>query len=115
MSRAHSTYSFQFKNYFYESNLKHLPDYKSRVQLLRSWNYIGEQGDVKLKGRVACQFRGGNELCLTEMLFSAGLNSLAPAEVCAVLSSLVFQSKVENESELIERLPGRSRYSGSEK
>ena len=64
---------------------------------------------MKLKGRVACQFRGGNELCLTEMLFSAGLNPLAPAEVCAVLSSLVFQSKVENESELIERLPGISR------
>lgn len=89
-----------------EESLEHLPDYKSRVNLLRYWNYIGDHGDVQLKGRVACQFRGGNELLLTEMLLSAGLQPLNPAEVCAVLSSLVFQSSVENESELIEKLPG---------
>ena len=71
----------------------------------RHWNYVGDHGDVQLKGRVACQFRGGNELLLTEMLLSAAFKKLQPAEVCAVLSSLVFQSQVENETELIEKLP----------
>jgi superfamily II RNA helicase len=41
------------------------------------------------------------------MLLSAGFHPLQPAEVCALLSSLVFQSRVENENELIERLPGK--------
>ena len=61
-----------------------------------------------LKGRVACQFRGGNELLLTEMLLSAEFKKLQPAELCAVLSSLVFQSQVDNETELIERLPSKN-------
>ena len=33
-----------------EESLQHLPDYKSRVSLLRHWNYIGDHGDVQLKG-----------------------------------------------------------------
>ena len=60
---------------------------------------------MQLKGRVACQYRGGNELLLTEMLLSNKLKPLTPAEVCALFSSLIFNSKVENESELIEQLP----------
>lgn len=33
-----------------EESLQHLPDYKSRVSLLRNWNYIGDHGGVQLKG-----------------------------------------------------------------
>jgi superfamily II RNA helicase len=34
-----------------EESLQHLPEYKSRVSLLRNWNYVGDHGDVQLKGK----------------------------------------------------------------
>ena len=39
------------------------------------------------------------------MLLSNGLKPLSPAEVCALFSSLVFQSKMDDENDLIEQLP----------
>ena len=74
-------------------------------RLLKHWNYVRDDGDVQLKGRVACQYRGGNELLLTEMLLSNSLKPLSPAEICALFSSLVFQTKVDDESDLIKQLP----------
>ena len=88
-----------------EESLQHLPEYHARLRLLKNWNYVRDDGDVQLKGRVACQYRGGNELLLTEMLLSNSLKPLTPAEICALFSSLVFQAKVDDESDLIGQLP----------
>ena len=102
-----------------EESLQHLPEYHARLRfgfelmnifkkffrLLKHWNYVRDDGDVQLKGRVACQYRGGNELLLTEMLLSNSLKPLTPAEICALFSSLVFQTRVDDESDLIKQLP----------
>lgn len=45
-----------------------------------------------MKGRVACEM-GQNELIITELVLRNILTNLQPAEIAALLSSLVFQAK----------------------
>lgn len=47
-----------------------------------------------MKGRVACEM-GSNELLITELILSNILTELEPAEIAALLSSLVFQAKTD--------------------
>lgn len=56
-----------------------------------------------MKGRVACEM-GQNELMITELVLRNILTDLQPAEIAALLSSLVFQSKTEVEPKMIETL-----------
>lgn len=59
---------------------------------------------VEMKGKVACEM-GSNELIITELIFQGTLSKYEPAEIAALLSSLVFQVKLENvEQELTEKL-----------
>lgn len=50
-------------------------------------------GTVSLKGRVACEVNTCDELLLTEMVFEGVLTPLDPASAVALLSTLVFQGK----------------------
>lgn len=79
------------------------PDYESRIQLLKRLNYVDAHNRVELKGRVACEM-GMNELMITEIVFRNVLNKLKPAEVAALLSSLIFQAKTKVEPDL-DKLP----------
>lgn len=45
-----------------------------------------------MKGRVACEM-GQNELIITELVLRNILTNLQPAEIAALLSSLVFQGE----------------------
>lgn len=56
-----------------------------------------------MKGRVACEM-GSNELLITELILSNVLTDLDPAEIAALLSSLVFQAKTEAEPHINESL-----------
>lgn len=56
-----------------------------------------------MKGRVACEM-GQNELMITELVLRNILTDLQPAEIAALLSSLVFQAKTEVEPKMIETL-----------
>lgn len=47
-----------------------------------------------MKGRVACEM-GQNELIITELVLRNILTNLQPAEIAALLSSLVFQAKTD--------------------
>lgn len=49
---------------------------------------------VAMKGRVACEM-GQNELIITELVLRNILTNLQPAEIAALLSSLVFQAKTD--------------------
>ncbi|XP_017775290.1 PREDICTED: helicase SKI2W [Nicrophorus vespilloides] len=68
------------------------PDYENRIKLLRDLKYVDLQNRVELKGRVACEM-GMNELIVTELVLRNILTKLQPAEVAALLSSIVFQAK----------------------
>lgn len=56
-----------------------------------------------MKGRVACEM-GQNELMITELVLRNILTDLQPAEIAALLSSLVFQAKTEVEPKMTETL-----------
>lgn len=84
-------------------NCSTYPDYCNKLLVLQELNYIDEQQQVALKGRVACQM-GSNELIITELILSNILTDLDPAEIAALLSSLVFQAKTDIEPELTDSL-----------
>ncbi len=94
-------------------NLKHLvsneslalfPEFNQRLEVLEQLHYIDVNHNVQLKGRVACEINTADELILTELIFENVLTSLEPEEICALLSSLVFQGKSSVEPSLPDRL-----------
>jgi antiviral helicase SKI2 len=70
-----------------------LPEYQSRVAVLKTLDYIDEHSAVQLKGRVACEINTTDELLTTELLFNNAFSSLESAEIVALLSCMVFQEK----------------------
>ncbi|EDW83731.1 uncharacterized protein Dwil_GK13521 [Drosophila willistoni] len=84
----------RFKNS--AKNLTLYPNYCNKLKVLRALNYIDELDEVTLKGKVACEM-GQNELLITELILCNMFNDLEPAEIAALLSSLVFQAKIQGE------------------
>lgn len=87
-------------------SLQLFPDYLQRKAVLRKLGYVEANETVCIKGRVACEVNTCEELIATEMVFEGVLNDLLPEEIAAVLSSLVYQEKKDEEldSELPVRL-----------
>ncbi|XP_003705432.2 superkiller complex helicase subunit twister [Megachile rotundata] len=75
------------------------PEYTNAVALLRDLGYINENETVALKGRVALQM-GSNELLITELILKNVLTVLQPAEIAALLSSVIFQQRTDATPEL---------------
>lgn len=84
-------------------NLTLYPEYQYKLEILRKLNYIDDQHAVTLKGRVACEM-GSNELMITELVLCNTFTDLDPAEIAALLSSLVFQGKTTVELKLTDNL-----------
>ncbi|BFF91512.1 helicase SKI2W [Drosophila madeirensis] len=91
----------RFKNS--AKNLSLYPDYCNKLKVLHALNYIDEQNEVTLKGKVACEM-GQNELLITELILCNMFNDLEPAEIAALLSGLVFQAKIQGEPSIPEPL-----------
>ncbi|XP_047115180.1 helicase SKI2W [Schistocerca piceifrons] len=72
------------------------PEYEKKVKLLQKLKYIDANKCVELKGRVAIKMRN-HELMITELVLRNILTNLRPAEIAAVLSSLVFEGKTDTE------------------
>lgn len=72
----------------------HLDELKNRKRVLRRLGYTSNDDIIEVKGRVACEISTGDELLLTELMFSGAFNELTPEQVAALLSCLVFQEKV---------------------
>lgn len=70
------------------------PDYMRKLAVLRELQYIDDQHEVTMKGRVACEM-GSNELIITELVLCNTFTDLEPDEIPALLSSLVFQAKTD--------------------
>lgn len=84
-------------------NLTLYPEYQYKLEVLKRLNYIDDQHAVTLKGRVACEM-GSNELMITELVLCNTFTDLDPAEIAALLSSLVFQGKTLTEIKLTDNL-----------
>lgn len=87
-------------------SLSLFPDFLQRKAVLMKLNYVDKNETVCVKGRVACEVNTCEELIATEMVFEGILNDLAPEEIVAVLSALVYQEKKDETLgvELPERL-----------
>lgn len=79
------------------------PDYMKKLAVLRELQYIDEQHEVTMKGRVACEM-GSNELIITELVLCNTFTDLEPDEIPALLSSLVFQAKTDIKPKLTPSL-----------
>lgn len=51
-----------------DQNLSLLPDYEKRLAVLKDTEFIDQNHNVLLKGRVACEINSGYELVLTELI-----------------------------------------------
>jgi antiviral helicase SKI2 len=86
-------------------SLQLFPDFLQRKGVLRKLGYVDDNETVCVKGRVACEVNTCEELIVTEMVFEGVLNDMEPEEIVAVLSSLVYQEK--KDEELSAELPPR--------
>nr|XP_019010148.1 antiviral helicase SKI2 [Kwoniella pini CBS 10737]OCF48929.1 antiviral helicase SKI2 [Kwoniella pini CBS 10737] len=87
-----------------DQNLELLPDYESRIQVLKSLSFIDENSTVLLKGRVACEINSAPELILTELILENILNEFEPEEVVALLSIFVFVEKSDSKPIINEKI-----------
>lgn len=72
-----------------DESLQLMPDYRQRVEVLRRLDYV-EGGRVLLKGRAMCEVNCC-ELILVELCFENVLQTMSPASMAALLSTLVYQ------------------------
>jgi len=89
-----------------DDSLALMPEFESRIQLLKEMNYIDDDRTVQLKGRVARELNTCDELLATELIFENSLDDLCPEEIVALLSAFVFQEKETIEPNLTPTLAG---------
>lgn len=92
------------RNMMSDQNLELLPDYEQRINVLKDLGFIDENGNVELKGRVACEINSVNELILTELILDNTLGEFEPEEIVALLSAFVFEEKTDAEPQITPRL-----------
>mmetsp|Transcript_10536 Transcript_10536/g.15210 ORF Transcript_10536/g.15210 Transcript_10536/m.15210 type:complete len:254 (+) Transcript_10536:325-1086(+) len=90
----------QLEGFFSNESLALFPDFMKRKAVLQALGYIDSITEaVCLKGRIACEVNTCESLVVTELVLDGILNELEPAEIVAVLSSLIAQEKTSDEEE----------------
>ena len=79
-------------------NVLQMEELKNRQRVLRRLGFTSADDVLSEKARVACEISTGDELLLTEMIFSGAFNELSPAHCAAVLVCFVFDEKVSLEA-----------------
>lgn len=80
-----------------DQNLNLLPDYEKRLAVLKDANFIDQNNNVLLKGRVACEINSGYELVITELILDNFLGDFEPEEIVALLSAFVYEGRTREE------------------
>ncbi|KAL6782801.1 hypothetical protein ACKKBG_A08170 [Auxenochlorella protothecoides x Auxenochlorella symbiontica] len=81
-----------------------LDELKQRKRILKRLEFISKEGVVTLKGRVASEISTGDELVLTELVFSGFFKELSTPQLCAILSCFVWQDRSESKSKVPQGL-----------
>lgn len=88
-----------------DASLELMPEFGRRVRVLQRLGYVDEALVVQLKGRVARELNTvTDELVATELVFDNRLARLAPEELLALLSCLIFEERCDSEPALSDRL-----------
>ncbi|KIJ27866.1 hypothetical protein M422DRAFT_61991 [Sphaerobolus stellatus SS14] len=83
-----------------------LEELKCRNRVLRRLGFTTAADIVDINERVICEVTTGDELLLTELIFSGVFNPLLPEQCAALLSCFVFTEKNEKTVHLREELAG---------
>lgn len=75
--------------------IQQLDELKCRKRVLRRFGFINDAEVIQMKARVACEISTGDELMLSELLFSGFFNDFTPEQTAAVMSVFVFEEKVK--------------------
>eukprot|EP00731_Ephydatia_muelleri_P024167 Em0016g438a len=86
-----------------EESLLLIPEYRQRVEVLKSLGFVSDRGTVMLKGRVACEIHY-HEVILTELIFQNVLDEFEPQEIVALLSCFVFEQSSCSEPNIPKKL-----------
>ncbi|XP_063225219.1 exosome RNA helicase MTR4 [Bacillus rossius redtenbacheri] len=86
-----------------------MDELKCRKRVLRRLGYCTEDDVIKLKGRVACELNGADELLMTEMIFNGVFNNMTPAQCASILSCFVCDEKSSDMPKMSEELSGALR------
>lgn len=79
---------------------------KCRKRVLRRMAYCTAADVIELKGRVACELNGADELLMTEMIFNGLFNALNVPQMVALVSCFVCDEKSNEMPKSTEELSG---------
>ncbi|XP_071862383.1 exosome RNA helicase Mtr4 [Bombus fervidus] len=83
-----------------------MDELKCRKRVLRRMAYCTASDVIELKGRVACELNGADELLMTEMIFNGLFNSLSVPQMVALISCFVCDDKSNEMPKCTEELSG---------
>lgn len=83
-----------------------MDELKCRKRVLRRMAYCTTSDVIELKGRVACELNGADELLMTEMIFNGLFNALNVPQMIALISCFVCDDKSNEMPRTSERLSG---------
>lgn len=83
-----------------------MDELKCRKRVLKRMAYCTAADVIELKGRVACELNGADELLLTEMLFNGLFNVLNVPQMVALISCFVCDEKATEMPKSTEELSG---------
>ncbi|XP_011137638.1 exosome RNA helicase MTR4 isoform X1 [Harpegnathos saltator] len=83
-----------------------MDELKCRKRVLKRMAYCTAADVIELKGRVACELNGADELLLTEMLFNGLFNVLSVPQMVALISCFVCDEKSTEMPKSTEELRG---------
>ncbi|KAJ6251246.1 exosome RNA helicase mtr4 [Anaeramoeba flamelloides] len=73
-------------------------------KVMKRLGYVNENGLIQTKGRIACEISTGDELLLTELIFSGIFKELDTHQIAAIASCFVEPPRSHEEINLIEKL-----------
>ena len=83
-----------------------MDELKCRKRVLRRLAYCTASDVIELKGRVACELNGADELLMTEMIFNGLFNSLSVPQMTALISCFVCDEKSNEMPRITDELSG---------
>ncbi|XP_012278049.1 superkiller viralicidic activity 2-like 2 [Orussus abietinus] len=83
-----------------------MDELKCRKRVLRRMAYCTSADVIELKGRVACELNGADELLMTEMIFNGLFNTLSVPQMVALISCFVCDEKSNEMPKSTEELSG---------
>ena len=83
-----------------------MDELKCRKRVLRRMAYCTAADVIELKGRVACELNGADELLMTEMMFNGLFNALSVPQMVALISCFVCDEKSNEMPKSTEELSG---------